>query len=403
MSMIKTNQLSVGYHKHVVVEDVALNVERGQMVCLLGPNGSGKSTILRTLAGLLAPVKGNVQLKGLDAFKADKKKFAKVLSVVLTERPNSGLMTVFDLVAMGRHPHTGLLGKLKKQDVAVIEKSLKAVHAFDLVERYFMELSDGEKQKVLLARALAQEPEIMILDEPTMHLDVNHKIEVVSILKKLCREEQMTVVLSLHEIELAKKSCDYVLLINEGKIQEAGYPEKVIRDESIQKLYGIQSAKYNDLLETIEFAPTSKQGIFIVGGNGAGAKILRLFNKKGIAIIAGVLHENDIDYHVALSLETTIIKEKAYNAISEEAYNTAIKHIKQSDCLIDSGTEFNEGNSRNKALIQAGLDQGIPVYSLRSKAEREHLFGEKATQMIGFKEVNALVAAVKQHVEAVSE
>lgn len=394
MIMVKTNNLSVGYNKKVVVENVVMNIEKGQMVGLLGPNGSGKTTILRTLAGLLTPISGSVKLNGLDAFKTDKKKFAKVLSIVLTERPSSGMMTVFDLVAMGRHPHTGILGRLSNNDVDIIQESLEAVNALDLTERYFMELSDGEKQKVLLARALAQEPEIMILDEPTIYLDVNHKIEVISILRRLCIEKQITVILSLHEVELAKKSCDYVLLINDGRIQEAGYPEKVICDRSIQKLYNIKSARYNDLLETIEFLPNSKKEIFMIGGNGAGSKILRLFNKKGLSITAGILHENDIDYHVALSLNTTIVKEKAYKSISDKVFDEAITHIHKSYCIIDSGMEFYEGNERNKDLIKLALSEGIPIYSLREKGKIEDLFGEEGREIIVTKEVNELVEMV---------
>jgi iron complex transport system ATP-binding protein len=366
MSMLNTLDLSVGYDKKAVVKNVKINALKGQMVCLLGPNGSGKTTILRTLSGLLEPVKGNVFIKFHKVDSKNNKKLSKILSVVLTERPNSGLMSVFDLVAMGRYPHTGFLGKLSEKDNEIIIEALKLVNADKLASRYFTELSDGEKQKVLLARALAQEPEVMILDEPTIHLDIKHKLEVITILKKLCNEKNITVVLSLHEIDLALKCCDYMLLVKDGNVIEAGIPEEVVREDSIKRLYDIKSAKYDQLLGTIEFCESKETGIFVLGGNGSGAPIFKSLNKKGYSFTTGILHKNDVDYHIAKSFEAKIIEEQAFCPIKEETFKNAVKKLDGINILIDAGFEIGEHNDKNISLIKEAISKNIKVFSLRN-------------------------------------
>lgn len=392
--ILKTSNLSVGYDQSVVVKDVDIQALKGQMITLLGPNGSGKTTILRTLAGLLTSVEGHVELKDQELKAVNHSELSKILSVVLTERPSAGLMSVFDLVSMGRYPHTGFLGKLSDRDLEITMTSLRLVNAEYLAERFFSELSDGEKQKVLLARALCQEPEVMILDEPTIHLDVNHKVEVISILKKMCQEKGITVILSLHEIDLVKKACDYVLLVKDGAIMEAGYPEDVIRDDSIQKLYNIQSAKYNDVLGSIEFSSYIDKEIFVIGGDGKSAKLLRSLNKKGYAVTTGVLHENDIDYHVANSLDSVVITAKSFEPITDAAHKEALNHVKKSRCVIDTEVSYRMLNGSNKKLIDYALQNKIRVVSLRDKDKSLGIYGERAENIEYFSDINSLIKKI---------
>ncbi len=169
-SVIRTKELNVGYGQRTVVANVQIEALKGSMICLLGPNGSGKSTILRTLSAMLAPVSGTVYLHGQNVLQIQKQNLARRMAVVLTQRANPGLLTAFDVVAMGRHPYTGFFGRLKQEDRRIIHEALTSVHAETLTDRYFNQLSDGEKQKVMIARALAQQPELIVLDEPTSHL-----------------------------------------------------------------------------------------------------------------------------------------------------------------------------------------------------------------------------------------
>lgn len=189
MIALKTENLKVGYGKKVVVDAVDISGFRGQVLCLLGPNGAGKSTILRTLSGLLTPIDGVVYVNQEKLADKKKKDLAKELSVVLTTKFSAGMMKVYDVVAMGRYPYTSRLGKLTGHDHQLIQEALITVNADYLATRNFEELSDGERQKVMVARALVQEPEVMILDEPTSHLDIRHQLELIDILKNLSKEK----------------------------------------------------------------------------------------------------------------------------------------------------------------------------------------------------------------------
>lgn len=217
MITLNTKDLSVGYENKIIVKDININIVKGETLCLLGPNGAGKTTILRTISKLLKPIKGMVYIEEENIKDISNKELSKKMSVVLTNKFNGGLMTVFNVVAMGRYPYTGFFGYLGKKDMEKISEALKIVHAEDIKEAYFDELSDGQKQKVLVARALVQEPDIIVLDEPTTHLDIKHRLELIEILRNLTKQRGITVILSLHEIDMALKSCDKVALVNKGE------------------------------------------------------------------------------------------------------------------------------------------------------------------------------------------
>jgi iron complex transport system ATP-binding protein len=376
MSVIKTKDLCVGYGEKAVVECVNINALKGQVVCLLGPNGSGKSTILKTLSGLLAPVDGRVYINDIDIFGINKEELARKLAVVLTEKFSPGLLTVFDIAAMGRYPHTGFFGKLSENDIDIINECLKTVNAHYLAHRYFDELSDGEKQKVMIARALVQEPELIVLDEPTSHLDVRHRIEVVSILKNLSKEKGITVLLSMHDVELALKCCDTVITVKNGKILGNGSPEVVIKEDTIKNLYDIHCAEYNELLGSIEFTNNSKApSIFVVGGGGSATRIYRMLVKHGYGVDTGIIHENDVDYHVGKSICSQIIYEEAFKPISDKAYETALKRMRVSTLVVDSGYTVGLTNQKNVELILAAVKENKRILTVRNEIEFRKIFG----------------------------
>ncbi|UWG98469.1 ABC transporter ATP-binding protein [Dehalobacter sp. DCM] len=378
-NVILAENMDVGYEKKVIVEKVDLRGIKGQLICLLGPNGAGKSTILRTLAGLLAPVKGTVYINGSDLKNIKKTELAKKLAVVLTEQVSLGLLTVFEIASMGRFPHTNLIGKLTEEDRAIVQDALQAVNAVHLQDRYYTELSDGEKQKVMIARALIQQPELIILDEPTSHLDVKHKVEVISILRRLCLEKGITVVLSLHDIDLAIKGCETILLIQDGKIAAQGSPEEIIKDGTIQALYEIEGAQYNELLGSLEFSSPKNPEIFIAGGNGTGAGIYRALSRAGYGMCCGVLHSNDIDIHIGMALGCEIIHEEAFNLISEEKYQQAMEIIRTVDYVVDTGFPVGTINHRNLDLIIEAVKMRKTVFSLVAGEQAGSRYGKWGT------------------------
>lgn len=243
---LQLDHLAVGYNGKVLIHGIEIGVQRGEIVTLVGPNGSGKSTILKTITRQLLPVGGEIFLaeenegtspKKLDQFSpAD---LARNMAVMLTGRLQTELMTCRDVTAMGRYPYTGRLGILSDADEQKVEAALAAVHAQGLSDRPFDAVSDGERQRILLARAICQEPKIIVLDEPTSYLDIRHKLELLSILHRMSRQQGITVVMSLHEIDLAMKISDRIICVRGEEIFACGKPSEILDDETVRRLYDL--------------------------------------------------------------------------------------------------------------------------------------------------------------------
>ena len=200
------DELSVGYNGKPLIEHINIGVKKGEIVTLIGPNGSGKSTILKSITRQLRLLGGRVSFDEQNIHQMSYREMSTKMAVVLTERMRPELMTCHDIVATGRYPYTGRLGILSREDEKKVEEAMCAVHARELGSRDFNAISDGQRQRVLLARAICQEPEVIVLDEPTSFLDVKHKLELLAILRRMAKEKQITVIMSLHEIDLAKRS-----------------------------------------------------------------------------------------------------------------------------------------------------------------------------------------------------
>ena len=220
---ITTEKMSVGYDGKPLIEEVEIMLRKGEILTLLGPNGAGKSTILKSIARELSLIAGTVRLDGEDMKSLTGAELSKKMAVVMTKRLRAELMTCEDVVATGRYPYTGRFGVLSKDDHKAVENAMELVKVTELRDLMFDRISDGQRQRVMLARAICQEPEILILDEPTSYLDVRHKLEFLSILQKLCRERELTVILSLHELELAEKISDRILCVNAAECRAVGF------------------------------------------------------------------------------------------------------------------------------------------------------------------------------------
>ena len=216
--MIELRHLTVGYGEKAVLRDISHTISTGQMVCLLGANGAGKSTVLRTLAGFLPPLSGEVLLEGHDLLSLSLLRRSRAVSVVLTEHVEVPYMRVADLVGMGRSPYTGFFGTLGKEDKRIVEEAIDMVGIGNLAGRTIDTLSDGERQKAMLAKALAQQTPVILLDEPTAFLDFPSKVEMMQLLRRLAREQQKVIFLSTHDFELALQVADMLWLMETGSI-----------------------------------------------------------------------------------------------------------------------------------------------------------------------------------------
>lgn len=374
MSIMRTEDLIVGYDGKALIEDINISGDKGILLCILGPNGAGKTTILRTLSGLLKKIDGEVILNGEKLENIDSKTKARELSVVLTNKFQGGLMTVYELVSMGRYPHTDFFGKLTKKDIEKINEALETVNAVNLVHRVFDELSDGEKQKVLIARALVQEPDVIILDEPTTHLDIRHRLELVEILKTLSKEKGISVILSLHEIDIALKSCDRVLLVSDRKIQGYGSVEEVVDEDVIKKLYKIENACYNNLLGNIELKNIYKEKVYILGGAGHGIPIYRVLTKNNIGFKTGILFKNDVDYEIARTMGIDICSVEPFMEIENSSIENSVERIKKCTCFIDSGVPIGQVNKKFIELINSAIENNLKILSFRNEEESKEIY-----------------------------
>lgn len=249
----KTKDLAVGYQGRALIRDISLEICPGEIITLIGPNGSGKSTILKTITKHLASIKGAVYIGQDELGRMSYQDLAKKVAVVLTDRIKPELMTCRDVVAAGRYPYTGKMGILTAQDEEKIDEAMEKVHALELSDKSFDAVSDGQKQRIMLARAICQEPRIIVLDEPTSFLDIRHKIELLNILKDMARNQGTTVIMSLHEIELAYKMSDRIICVKGDHISHFGTVEEIFREELIKELFGLDEETFRMYFDSIRF------------------------------------------------------------------------------------------------------------------------------------------------------
>lgn len=362
---ITAHHMDVGYGNTPLIRDICLQVRPGQIVTLIGPNGAGKSTILKSIIRQLELLGGRVCVGGQSLKELSDRQLARRVSALMTGQIRPELMSCEEVAAMGRYPYTGFLGILSPADKEAVRQALSLVQASDLAERDFSELSDGQKQRILLARAICQEPEAIILDEPTSFLDIRHKLELLSILKKLVRERQTAVLLSLHELDLAQRLSDYVVCVKGDQILRMGTPEEIFTTPSIKELYGITKGSYQAELGLLELEPPSgPPEVFVIGGNGTGIPVYRSLQRKGIPFAAGVLHENDLDYPVAKALAVQVVAEEAFEPIGEKAFSQAVSLMEQCRKVICCLEKFGTINEKNRELLALGREKQMVVDEL---------------------------------------
>ena len=238
----KTNKLSVGYDGKAIVKDVEIGIEKGEIISIIGPNGAGKSTVLKSIAKQLEIIDGSVFLDSKDLKDYSGSELSKKMSVLFTERVRGELMTCEEVVASGRYPFTGRFGVLSDKDREIVYETMKTVGIEELKDCDFTKISDGQKQRVLLAKVLCQEPEILLLDEPTSFLDIRFKLEFFSVLERMKKEKNLTVILSLHELDLARLISDKVLCLKGEYADRFGTPEEIFEKEYISSLFDINDS-----------------------------------------------------------------------------------------------------------------------------------------------------------------
>ena len=244
---LSTKDLVVGYDGKPLIKDIRIELSCGQIMTLIGPNGAGKSTILKSISSYLEPIAGSVFIGKRPLEDLSAKDLSFEMSVMLTERLRTELLTCQDIVETGRYPYTGRLGILTDEDKAKVREAMDMVHVWDLRGRDFMQISDGQRQRIMLARAICQEPHIIVLDEPTNYLDIHYQIELLNILRRLVRTREVAVIMSLHELPLARKVSDVVLCVKGDSITAVGTPEEIFTPAIIDELYDLEPGVYDSV------------------------------------------------------------------------------------------------------------------------------------------------------------
>lgn len=356
----KTSSLAVGYNGKALIRDINLALERGGVLTLIGPNGSGKSTILKTVARQLAAVRGTVAIDGSPLSAMSAKELAKKQAVVLTDRIRPELLSVREIVSLGRYPYTDMVGRLTAEDRRIVSDALALVSVSELAERDFATLSDGQKQRVILARALAQQPELLVLDEPTAFLDIKHKTELLCLLRSLARERGMTVIMSLHEIDLAAKASDLLLCVRGETVAAFGTPDEVMQKLPIEELYDLKRGSYNAAFGSVELEKINgKPSVFVISGNGFGIPVMRRLQRERVPFAAGILFENDVDAAVAASLASECVIAAAFEPITDATFERARALMLSCERVIDAGTPIGTLNGHNGKLIDTAREKGL--------------------------------------------
>ena len=245
-SIVNIKNLIGGYDSKAVISDVDFSISEGEIITLVGSNGSGKTTLLKTICNQLKPLGGTVYLDMTDIRELSNQEIAKKCAVVFREDNIKEPVTCFDFIAMGRYPYTNFLGKLKDEDLKQVEEAMKLTQVEDFKEKTYMKLSDGQKQRVLLARALCQNPKVLILDEPTTYLDIRFKLEFLSMLYRLAKKKRIAIIMSLHELDMAKQISDKVVCIKNGKVEKIGTPQEVFTKGYINHLFDISVGHFDE-------------------------------------------------------------------------------------------------------------------------------------------------------------
>lgn len=407
-AVLKILDVECSYGSEKILNGVNFSIERGSFTGIIGPNGSGKSTLLRCISRVLKPLRGAVLLGEHNLYGLRARDVARKMAVVPQETGINFSFTVEEVVMMGRSPHLRRLRPEGKRDYEVVARAMELTNTRDLAERPVTAISGGERQRVIIARALAQEPEIILLDEPTSHLDINHQLEILNLLQSLNREKKLTVISVFHDLNLAAQYCDNLIFMQKGKIFALGTPEEVLTAGNIKDVYGT-----NVLIRTnpvtgrpaVMLLAQGRQKNFARGrvhvlcGGGAGSAILGLLANHGYEVTAGVLNTGDIDWEVAGFLGIRVVEEAPFSPISEESYRVNLKLIKNSGASVLASIPFGRGNLKNLEALHRAREWGKPVLLVEEQGidERDFTGGEAVRLYQGLIEKGAVV--VKKGVE----
>ncbi len=385
-SIIKLERIRFRYPEREIFSNLNFNLEKGEILGLIGPNSSGKTTLLKLMDGLLRPQQGRVLFNGEDLRSMPRVQIARHIAVVPQDVEVPFSFSVAEIVLMGRAPYLKRLGWEKSRDFKIAQEAMALTDLAGLEDRFFWELSQGEKQRVLIARALAQEAEVILMDEPTSHLDLNHQIEVHELMHQLNWQKKLTILHISHDLNLAAEFSNRLVLLHHGKVFAAGKPEEVLTEENIRQVYEMEvlidknpfsgAPRVMPLGAVAKERQVEKKTIHLICGEGSGANSARRLLLRGYQVSMGVVNIGDTDQKIGQTLGLPMALEQPFSLISPNAYEENQRLINQADLIIVESFHIGPGNLANLKMALEALRSKKPVIVLENKLDFDLTGGE---------------------------
>jgi ABC-type cobalamin/Fe3+-siderophores transport systems, ATPase components len=359
MKPVEIIDIDVSYGAKKILEAISFYADRGEILGIIGPNGSGKTTLLKAMSRVVAPDSGEVRLseQGLGTFSF--RELAQQVAVVPQEISISFDYTVREIVMMGRHPYIGRFASETARDLEICDRAMHLANVTRLAGSSVHEISGGERQRVLIARALAQNPKVLLLDEATSNLDISHQIEILNIIKGLTVD--ITVISVFHDLNLAAYYCDRLIMLKDRRVYAAGPPGDVLTRETLNVVYGIDAlVKPHPLtgkpyiLPTYEYAAKHhpERGVHVICGGGTGSDLLYALHTEGFRVSAGVLTVFDTDHATATELGIPCVTEAPFSAISPDACSELRRCIDAAHAVVVTAMPIGRGNIENIRILE---------------------------------------------------
>lgn len=393
---LRVHGLCIKYDSAPILNDANFNLQGGEMVALLGPNGAGKSTLMRCISRVLEPTKGSVFFNGRETGSMSVGEIARQLAVVPQDTGVDFDFTVEEVIQMGRFPHYKNSCKDRTSHEAIVHSTMEITGILPLRHRSAATLSGGERQRMVFARALCQEPELLLLDEPTANLDIGYQWELLDIVLRLNWEKRVTVIAAIHDLNLATLFFRQFILLAGGKVLAVGSAEEVLTEENILASYGVQVSIFRHPLhgrlqvsvgkESMSLIQKKVKGgkkrVHVIGGGKEALPVMEALWGRGYSLSLGPVSREDSGYHFARFFGIPVIENPPFSSIDDEMYKEHLKLMHESNWIVLPPISFGEGNLRNLEAMSEAMAQGIPGIVFGEKAKERDFAGGKAVDFL---------------------
>lgn len=390
---IDVHGLSLIYDTHPVLDGAEFKVGHGEMVALLGANGAGKSTLLRCISRILQPTGGQIIIDGRLLQHLHSKEAARLMAVVPQETTADFDFSVEDIIMMGRFPYLRRFQKENQDDYEIVERAMEMTGVSHLKERSIPTLSGGEKQRVIMARAVAQQPEVLLLDEPTANLDIGYQTMLLDLAVRLNREQGVTVIAAIHDINLAVHHFNQFILLAGGRVLAAGRAEEVITPDNIQKSYGVPASTYRHPLHGVLQISVAKErepgngshagpAVHVIGGGEEALPVLELLDQKGCRLSVGPVSAQDSSCRFAHFHSLPVIIVPPFTSLKSEHREKHLELLRGADAVVVPPIPFGEGNLPIFEEVEIALDEGKPLFIIDLEGVENRDYSGSARQLL---------------------